>query len=521
MSRAIVIGSGVAGSFMAHKLLDLGVSEVVMLEAGREIPMGDPAWWFRFVATGRTPYQDDYDTTEDFTSTGYTSKLEGPWAIVGSRIMGRGGTTLHWGGWTPRFRPEDFRMFTNTGLGIDWPYDYATLEPFYLQAESWLGVCGDSKEEDPWRSGPYPFEAGPFPLNASPFIEAFENLDYNYGHLPVARYGLSENGSSCRTTGTCDYCPVAGRFTGDLPLKPLHERQGFTLRLGSPVSRLRMDGRSRVAGVSGTDLSSGKPFDLDADAVFLCGGAFETPKLLLASACNEWPNGVGNDNDLVGRYLVANAFFFTNGIRANPKRMTQELGFPSLVSRQFDTEKEQATAKLFMTMNYSKPYIDLGAGMAKGQDRAALDASLVAPTSFQLYGNVSPLPQRDNRIGLAKGTTRFGLPRTNIDTPAPGYNEDAARKWMGVMEGVLNKMDCENVKSGTYPQRGDHASCTTRMAMNENEGVVDPMHRVFGVKNLCILSNSILPTLPAANPTLTLVAMGCKLVKEQGAKLVP
>jgi choline dehydrogenase-like flavoprotein len=63
------------------------------------------------------------------------------------------------------------------------------------------------------------------------------------------------------------------------------------------------------------------------------------------------------------------------------------------------------------------------------------------------------------------------------------------------------------VASGTYPQRGDHAACTTRMANDPSRGVVNPELQVFGVDNLFIAGNSVMPTLPAANPTLTLVAM--------------
>lgn len=281
-----------------------------------------------------------------------------------------------------------------------------------------------------------------------------------------------------------------------------------------------MASRAVAAGVTYTDLATGESEELDADTVFLCAGAFETPKLLLASRCAEWPQGIGNDCDLVGRFLVANGFFFANGQADNPQRLTQELGFPSLVSRHFDTEKEQATAKLFLTMNYSRPYLNLAEEMAKGQSRADLDRAAVGPASFQLYGNVSPLGQYENRVGLADGTTRFGLPKTLVDTPEPARDEDAFKQWMELTENILKTMGCSNVTSGTYPQRGDHAACTTRMALTPEQGVVDPQHRVFGTDNLFILSNAVLPTLSAANPTLTLVALGYRLVETCGAELM-
>ena len=71
-----------------------------------------------------------------------------------------GGSTWHWEGTVPRFLPEDFRLRTTYGIGVDWPLDYETLEPFYMKAEKELGVAGDSQiNAGAIRSGPYPMPA--------------------------------------------------------------------------------------------------------------------------------------------------------------------------------------------------------------------------------------------------------------------------------------------------------------------------------------------------------------------------
>ena len=165
-----------------------------------------------------------------------------------------------------------------------------------------------------------------------------------------------------------------------------------------------------------------------------------------------------------------------------------------------------------MTMNYKKPHLDISNQMALGADRETIDREQLASTSWQLYGNVSPLISYENRVGLASGTTRFGLPRTLIDTPSPGYNPAAGEKSMELMEQILNTMGCSNVMSKTYPQRGDHAACTTRMSTTPELGVVNPQHQIFGIDNIYVLGNSVLPTLAAANPTLTLLAMTYRLL---------
>ncbi|KWC36270.1 hypothetical protein WL51_19335 [Burkholderia ubonensis] len=513
----VIVGSGVAGSLMANALS--GAGDMVVLDCGPAIPMGDPGWWFHHVAagggTGNTPYAASYDLASDFIAIG-----QHPWNIVGGRIFGAGGTTLHWGGWAPRFMPEDFRLFSNTGQGIDWPYGYNDLEPYYNAAESYLGVSGDSTDPDPPRSKPYPYGPAPYPISAGPFIEAFEQMGISYGHLPVARYGqANRNIGPCRTTGTCDYCPVAGRFTGDQPLALLSGNPKVQVRLGAAVTAIRMRHAQQAAGVTYTDLATGDVVQLDAQIVILCNGAFEIPKLLLASKCSEWPQGIGNAHDLVGRFVSATQFFYASGANPNPQAFEEELGFPSLYSRAFDTPAYQRQGKFFVSMNYETPNVDIALLMAQGKSADQIRAATTAPATFQLYGNLSAIPQYDNRVTCADGYTRFGLPRTRIDTPMPLYDDAAAQQYTKILEAVLTAMGCGSVKSGTYPQRGDHVACTTRMASTDSAGVVNPDLQVWGVDNLYIVSNSVMPTLPAANPTLTLVAMALKVLNSGSGDL--
>ena len=518
-ANIVIVGSGVAGSLIAGMCAAQGISGVLILEAGPDIPMGDPSWWFHHVARGggtsNTPYAACYDAPQDITATGAN-----PWNIVGGRIFGCGGTTLHWGGWVPRFMPEDFALYSATGQGIDWPFSYSDLEPFYCMAEKYLGASGDSADNSPPRSQPYPYDAAPYPISAEPFISAFEKLSIGYGHLPVARYGrASGDFGPCRTTGTCDYCPVAGRFTGNQGLASLSGNPAVTVQLGAPVTAIRMSSKQRVAGVTYIDQATGRTVQVDAQAVILCNGAIEVPKLLLGSGSIYWPGGIGNESNLVGRFLSATQFFFSSGQMPNPEGFQEELGFPSLCSRAFDTPTYQKKGKLFLSMNYETPNLDVAMMMATGKSVADILAARVAPASFQLYGNLSAIPQYDNRVTPEAGSNRFGLPRTRIDTPAPLYDPGFAKEYVEIMNNVLITMGCSGVDSGTYPQRGDHAACTTRMAKDASQGVVSPDLQVFDTDNLFIVSNSVMPTLPAANPTLTLVALAYKVALDGNTAL--
>ena len=169
--------------------------------------------------------------------------------------------------------------------------------------------------------------------------------------------------------------------------------------------------------------------------------------------------------------------------------------------------------------SYETPNLDVAMMMASGKSVADILAARVAAASFQLYGNLSAIPQYDNRVTPDAGSNRFGLPRTRIDTPAPLYDPCSAQEYLAIMNNLLTTMGCTAVSSGSYPQRGDHAACTTRMAKDDSQGVVSPELQVFGTDNLFIVSNSVMPTLPAANPTLTLVALAYKVAFDGNSAL--
>ena len=227
MSRHFVlVGSGVAAASVATELLanDDGAT-VVVLEAGPPVAMGDYRSWLDYLTTRRTPYDKRGDAKSDFEAP------PGSLDLIGARLFAKGGTTLHWSGWTPRFRPEDFRLHTNTGRALDWPMSYDDLEPYYTRAEHFLGVAGDSAQASPPRgSGDYPFSPPPFAQKDAPVIDALDSLGVSYAHLPIARFG-----DRCQTTGTCMYCPHAARYHALMSWSILEAKYPARLRVNTGV----------------------------------------------------------------------------------------------------------------------------------------------------------------------------------------------------------------------------------------------------------------------------------------------
>ena len=507
-NRVIVVGSGVAGAAIAERLLGADkAGEVLMLEAGPDIVMGDRRRWLDFVATDRRPYQDGEDIDSEYVSGPVIMNLKE------SRLFGRGGSTIHWGGWCLRFKPEDFALKTAARTGLDWPFGYDELRRYYDQAEHFLGVAGNSDDHDPPRgSDRYPFEAVPFTQADGIVIDALDGLDYSHANLPIAR-----SGDSCLTTGTCKYCPVGGRYTTDRTIDDLTNGDypgRFELRLNSAVRRVLMRNRSEAVGVEYLDLATREFEFVEADAVILCLGAIETPKLLLASADRAYaPNGLGNGSGHVGQHLVTHPLVSASGILgSNSRRVQQEIGFPTLCSREFDTPAEQPQGKFFFIRSHGGPKIRLERNMRSGEKLEEIEEAVVGKMVFKLRGFVEQFAADGNSVQPTNGETRFGLPRTKINYYKHQVTQDSIKRNRERLEKVLTALGCTDVKSKVFPPRADHLVATCRMSNSDVDGVVDDGLRVHGSDNLYICSNAVFPNVAAVNPTLTLTALALRFV---------
>ena len=376
-----------------------------MLEAGPAFEPGSYRVWLDHLMAGADPFGAFWDDPR-------TEHEE--FGLRGSRLFVKGGTTNHWGGETPRFKPEDFELRSRTGLGADWPISYDDLSPYYARAESLLGVAGDSDDDDPPRHGmKYPFPAAPFTLGNRPMIETYERLRMAYSHMPVAR-----NGDKCITTGTCDYCPVNARYSASYDLMLLQDEYDGRLevRTEAPALSLLMDGKKHAGGVSFLNHETGARETLEGDAVVVCGGTVESAKLLLASTPSDWPDGVGNASGHVGRHLVGHPLVSVGGVRpGNPDKLDQELvGIVTLLCRHFDTPEYQREGKLLFTMSDRSTTL-FEREILANVSRAEIDAKMTSELPLSIGGSFEQFESPENRVSLGAGTTRHGLATTEIE----------------------------------------------------------------------------------------------------------
>lgn len=510
----ILIGSGVAATALAQSLLDSNPkASILILEAGPRIELRDRRSWWDVALLGKegnTPYDWTYDAESGpDAESAWTGGTQ--WGFKESRVRALGGSTMHWGGWSLRYQPEDFELFSRTERGANWPFGYEELEPWYTAAEILLSVGGRADEPGPPRTNPYPLPAFPWTAHEALLADAFEERGLVPGHMPIARF------SRCMTTGTCKYCPIGSRYTATdhlaaLVQNPAHN--GLHIQSDSPVVEL-VAGPSRVNGVRVLNPISGADKFISGNRIVVCAGAYESPKLLLRSTSEYWPNGVGNRYDQVGRYLVTHTMLRVKGTAPkNEEHWFQEYDFPTLMSRTWDSPSRQATGKAFVFNNRSLPNTDIASLMTDGKTRKQVDQIVCGPRSAGLDAFVEEFGSFNNRVTLGGGIGKFGLPHTRVHFERNAGFDAVTSKVLEEMMSILKAAGYQpsSVKpTDVQTPRGDHASGTCRMGTNETSSVTDGNLLVHGLENLYVCSNAVLPNAAAVNPTLTLTALALRL----------
>ncbi|WP_246682467.1 NAD(P)-binding protein [Mesorhizobium sp. B3-2-1] len=195
----IVVGSGIIGSLVAHKLALAGAS-VIILEAGPRVTRGELVARFRN-STRRSDWMSPYPPASWAPHPVYQPEPNnhliqaGPYPYAAEYIRQVGGTTWHWAAHAWRNVRNDFRIKSLYGVGVDWPMSYDDLEPFYQEAEEIMGVSGAPNTGSP-RNKPFPMEsvAEPYAMRRLPRFSAVpDSLEVHVVGNPGSPYlGVAE-----------------------------------------------------------------------------------------------------------------------------------------------------------------------------------------------------------------------------------------------------------------------------------------------------------------------------------------
>ena len=515
-----VVGSGPAGGFAAKELTEAGAT-VVMLEAGDEVPPHQFAghrWPYQFTRRGsfnerQLPFYPD--------DIGRHIRFEGGNRISVDRIRVLGGRSTHWNAVTLRFSEADFREGRH-GLEPDWPLSYEELAPFYSHVEKTIGVCGT-------REGLAQIPDGEF-YGPPPNMRCAERLAQRAARplgipvIPVRKamlVGQSRDGRMpCHYCGHCmQGCEVGAIFTSTNTLLPAAIRTGrLTLRTGALVREIEVDREGRAAAVHFIDRRTGKADAVRASVVVVACGAIESPRLLLNSKSSRYPNGLGNGNDLVGRYLHGHTILTMHGyVRPLIGRsaINDDGATDHATIARFNhlRGKRDYVGGFMAQLQYADPIYPHHATRVKGFG-SGFKARVreLQPALMQLGGFGKVVAQRDNRITVDPSTVdRHGIP---IPVVHFAYSDNDRALWRDMsaeLEGIYSNAETELFfKDQAMNGFASHEVGTCRMGADPATSVLTPFNQAHEVPNLFVVDGSAFVTFPEKNPTLTIMALAVR-----------
>jgi choline dehydrogenase-like flavoprotein len=505
-----LVGAGAAGIALALELTDTNLS-IILLESG-----------------GLEPKESDQNLNDgDIAGLLYRGLKHG-------RARSLGGATKLWFGQCIRFDPIDFEKrpwVPHSG----WPITAKDLDEWYQRAERMFNIQGERYDE-----GVYKKMRTPAPSWNKDRIRTHFTI-----YSPKVDLGALYGGRLGRSTRV-------------------------QVLLHANVTEIQTDENSRKAEAVHVRTLAGGRAQIRANAIVLCGGGIENARLLLLSTHFN-PKGLGNDHDLVGRFLQDHPNGFTATLETTDTRALSDLfalqyqgplryfpkfplGFATQRTEQalnctshlvFDYAEESGIASLkeiYRSLRRRK----LPPNLMTQLKRIALHLPEVArATSRRYFLGKSPLgnprrillqchteqqPDPDSRVTLSPNRDALGLFRGKVDWRLNHSERHSVQVMTTAMGGELKRLGLAQLKPEPWlDEPGEdwksklsdcfHHIGTTRMSDSPTTGVVDRNCEVFGVRRLYIAGSSVFPTSGYANPTLTIVAMAMRLASHLKAEL--
>ncbi|WP_292008218.1 GMC family oxidoreductase [Chryseobacterium sp.] len=494
----IIIGTGAGGSTMAYKLADTG-KKIIILERGDYVPLEKENW----------------DSVEVFQKNRYTTTdvwldKEGKSFRPGMHYN-IGGNTKFYGSSLFRLREEDFQKIVHyDGVSPAWPIQYEDLKDYYLEAETLYHVHG-TRGSDPTE----PFDAAPYPnppLPHEPRIKEIMDGLADYGlhpfDLPMGvNFHPHKAGNAPYILDRFDGFPDTSERKGDAhfcALSKALEYPNVELMTNTKVLKLITDDLgTRVSGV--VVEQNGEVGILTADLVVLSAGAINSAAILLESRSEQFPNGLANRSDQVGRnYMFHQSSALTVLYKKpNPSKFGKTFGISDFYL---------ANKKYRFPLGLIQMLAKSDAHQIKSDNRVSIDgvsfeSIAVHAVDFELTSE--DLPDPENRITVENGQIKITYSENNrkghellktelVEALKASGNETFLHKGF-----YFNK---EMSIAGVGHQCG-----TTKMGGNSETSVIDLNCKAHDLENLYIVDGGFFVSSGAVGPALTIMAMALRV----------
>ncbi|MEE8340400.1 MAG: GMC family oxidoreductase [Xanthomonadales bacterium] len=541
--QVVVIGSGAGGAAFAWALAEAGV-QVQILEAGpgynprKDYLLASNNWEQQMfpekvpIAGRQThaPLQLLQDRWADLRSwnhlSGHMLASDRRSFLAYSHVVGVGGSTLHFTGEAHRMHPQAMKMRSRFGVAADWPFDYAELEPYYVEAERLIGVAGPLDPGVRTRSAPYPLPAHELSYASQKLGEACRKLGLSWTANSVASLSKAYDGRPpCNYCGNCTRgCPRRDKGTADLTFIAKAVATGnCTVTPGAYVLRLLAGPHDRIKAV--VYASTHGRHRVEADYFAVACGAVESPRLLLNSSPAGSSDGLANESGLVGRNFMETLFWASGGLYPEP--LGSHRGLPSdAICWDFNApdaipgvvggcrfSPSTAEADLIGPVSYARRVVGGWGRSHKASMREQFGRML------SIGGIGENLPDEKSFIDLDPDEKdAFDLPRARIHSHLAETEIERLHFIAKTCRSILEAAGVEKIleEYGTYDGfNTTHVFGTCRMGADANTSVVDASCRSHRWRNLLVTDASVFPSSGGGeSPALTINAIALRAARK-------
>ncbi len=541
---AIVVGSGISGGWAAKELTEKGL-KVLMLERGNHIEhvkdyvtANKEIWEFphRDIRTQEMIKEHpvlkrDYPLSEQTlgmwvkdTESPYTETKRFDWF----RAYHTGGRSLHWGRQSYRFSKMDFEANAKEGIGVDWPIRYDEIASWYSYVERFAGIQGSKEGLDVLPDGEF------LPAMDMNVVEkdVAVKLKSHYNGKRHMFIGRSANITEARPEQgrtNCQYrdrcwrgCPFGGYFSTQSATLPAARKTGnLTMENNKIVTKLIYDKNSKKAtGVEVIDAETNKTYTYNAKIIFLCASSFNSTWVLMNTATDIWPEGLGSSSGELGHNVMDHHFRI--GASGRPEGYEDKYIFgrrPTGIYiprfRNIDGDKRDYLRGFGYQGGASR---GRGLQVAELTLGAELKEALSEPGNWNMgitaFGEM--LPDHSNKISLDKTKKdKWGLPVLNFDVE---IKENEKKMRIDMMNDAAEMLEAAGLKdvhtndSGYAVGMGIHEMGTARMGRDPKTSVLNGNNQVWDAMNVFVTDGACMTSASCVNPSLTYMALTARAV---------
>lgn len=535
---AIVVGSGISGGWAAKELTEKGL-KTLLLERGRNIEhikdyvnANKAPWEFEHRGNRTQKMIEDYpvlkrdyvlsETNLDYwvsdKDSPYIEKQPFDW-FRGYHV---GGRSLMWGRQSYRWHNNDFEANAKDGIAVDWPIRYADLAPWYSYVEKFAGISGNRDRVPILPDGDF---MPPMEMNVVEKDVAKRIKEHYKGnrHMIIGRTANitqpHEGRVNCQYRNKCWLgCPYGAYFSTQSSTLPAAMKTGnLTLRPWSIVVRVIYDKDTKLAkGVEVLDAETNKTYEYFANIIFLNASTINTAAILMNSATDVWPEGLGSSSGVLGHnimdhHLNVGASGTVDGYEDKYYYGRRANGIYVPRYRNLDGDKRDYIRGFGYQggagrERWSRNIPEMNIG---GDFKDAL--SEPGGWTMGIGGFGETLPYHENRMWLDKTKKdKWGMPVPVIDAVVRD-NEKKMR--IDMMNDAAEMLEAAGVKNiNKYQEeavlgKGIHEMGTARMGRDPKTSVLNGFNQVWDAKNVYVTDGSAMTSAACQNPSLTYMAL--------------